>query len=175
MPTRPLPCMVADRLPSMVAAAVLFLGTSSCEQKAAAPAPAPVHHEPVAVSPVGTDQNVLQKTFALKTSMVFPFEIPAHATRPHLHGLYASFVGNTHGEANGAANIDFVVLNDDQYSDFLHGRPSEALFSVEDSHNQAVNFDLPASMDQPVKYYLVFRSSSGESKKTVEANFKVDF
>jgi len=26
-----------------------------------------------------------------------------------------------------------------------------------------------------VKYYLVFRGSSGESKKTVEANFKVDF
>jgi hypothetical protein len=67
------------------------------------------------------------------------------------------------------------VLNEDQYGDFQHGRPSEALFSVQDSHNQAVNFDLPASMDQPVKYYLVFRSSSGESKKTVEANFKVDF
>jgi hypothetical protein len=175
MPTRPLLCMFANRLPSMVAAAVLLLGASSCEQKAAAPAPAPVHYEPVAVSPVGTDQNVLQKTFTVKTSMVFPFEIPAHATRPHLHGLYTSFAGNTHGDSGGAANIDFLVLNDDQYGDFQHGRPSEALFSVEASHNQAVNFDLPASMDQTVKYYLVFRSSSGEGKKTVEANFKVDF
>jgi hypothetical protein len=46
---------------------------------------------------------------------------------------------------------------------------------VEASHNETVNFGLPASMDQTVKYYLVFRSSSGEGKKTVEANFKVDF
>ena len=163
---RSLPCMVA---------AVLFLAASSCEQKAAAPPPTISHSEHVAPSPVGTDQNVLQKTFALKTSVVFPFEIPAHAVRPHLHGLYTSFVGDVHGDSGGAANLDFLVLNDDQYGDFQHGRPSEALFSVEASHNQAVNFDLPASMDQPVKYYLVFRSSSGESKKTVEANFNVDF
>jgi hypothetical protein len=30
-------------------------------------------------------------------------------------------------------------------------------------------------MDQPVKYYLVFLSSKGKTKKLVEANFKVDF
>jgi hypothetical protein len=162
-------------MPWMVAVALLFLAASSCEQKAAAPAPTVSHSEHIAPSPVGTDQNVLQKTFALKTSVVFPFEIPAHAVRPHLHGLYASFVGDVHGDSSGAANLDFLVLNEDQYGDFQHNRPSEALFSVESSHNQAVNFDLPASMDQPVKYYLVFRSSSGEAKKVVEANFKVDF
>jgi hypothetical protein len=162
-------------LPCMVAAAVLLLGASSCEQKAAAPTQAPAHYDHVAPSPVGTDQNVLQKTFTLKTSVVFPFEIPAHAVRPHLHGLFASFIGDVHGESNGASNLDFLVLNEDQYADFQTGRPSEALFSVEASHNQAVNFDLPASMAQPVKYYLVFRSSSGEAKRTVEANFKVDF
>jgi len=169
MPKRALPCMFA--------AAALLLGSSDCEQKAAAPAPAaaPVQYDHVAASPVGTDQNILQKTFTLKTSVVFPFEIPAHAVRPHLHGLYTSFVGDVHGESGSAANVDFLVLNEDQYGDFQHGRPSEALFSVEASHNQAVNFDLPASMNQPVKYYLVFRGSSGESKKTIEANFKVDF
>ena len=175
MPKRALTRMFAIRLPGMAAAVVLLLAASACEQKAAAPAPAPVHYEPVAPSPVGTDQNVLQKTFTLKTSVAFPFEIPARAVRPHLHGLYTSFVGDVHGESGGAANVDFLVLNEDQYGDFQHGRPSEALFSVEASHNQAVNFDLPASMDQPVKYYLVFRGSSGDSKKTVEANFKVDF
>jgi hypothetical protein len=146
----------------------------ACEQKAAAPAKAPLHYDHV-TSPVGTDQNILQRTFSVKTSYVVPFEIPPHAVSPHLHGLFTSFVGDVHGDSGSAANLDFLVLNDDQYGDFQHGRPSEALFSVEGSHNQAVNFDLPASMDQPVKYYLVFRSSSGESKKTVEATFKVDF
>lgn len=176
MATRPLACRFPSMFPGLVAAAVLLLGASSCEQKAApAATPAPVQYDHVAASPVGTDQNILQKTFTLKTSVVFPFEIPAHAVRPHLHGLYASFVGDVHGESGSAANLDFLVMNEDQYGDFQHGRPSEALFSVDASHNQAVNFDLPASMDQAVKYYLVFRSSAGESKKTVEANFKVDF
>lgn len=165
-------------------AAVLCLGASSCEQqKAAAPAPvpvaesapAPIHYDHAAPSPAPTDLSVVQKTFTLKTSAVFPFEIPAHSIRPHLHGLYTSFVGDVHGESGSAANLDFLVLNEDQYEDFQKGRPSEALFSVEASHNQAVNFDLPASMEQAVKYYVVFRSSSGVAKKTVEANFKVDF
>jgi hypothetical protein len=167
MRTRALRCIFA--------AAVLGLAASSCEQqKTPAPAPAPVHRDP-APSPAPTDLSVVQKTFTLKTSVVVPFEIPAHAIRPHLHGLYTSFVGDVHGESGSAANIDFLVLNGDQYEDFQKGRPSEALFSVEASHNQAVNFDLPASMDQAVKYYLVFRGSSGDAKKTVEANFKVDF
>lgn len=162
-------------LPCVFAAAVFFMVASSCDQKPAAPAKAPVQYDHVAASPVGTDQNILQKTFVLKTSVVYPFEIPAHAVRPHLHGLYASFVGDVHGDSSGAANLDFLVLNEDQYGDCQHDRPAEALFSVEGSHNQAVNFDLPASMEQPMKYYLVFRSSGGETKKTVEANFKVDF
>ncbi|HLW86392.1 MAG TPA: hypothetical protein VKR60_14335 [Candidatus Sulfotelmatobacter sp.] len=163
-------------LPCMFASAFLVLAASSCEQpKAAAPPPSISPSEHVAPSPVGTDLNVLQKSFALKTSVAFPFEIPAHAVRPHLHGLFASFVGDVHGDSGSAANLDFLVLNQSQYGDFQNGRPSEALFSVEGSHNQAVNFDLPASMDQPVKYYLVFRSSGGEGKKVVEATFKVDF
>jgi hypothetical protein len=136
------------------------------------PVLAPVHHD---LAPAPPDLSVVQKTFTLKTSLVVPFEIPAHTFRPHLHGLYTSFVGDVHGESGSAANIDFLVLSEDQYEDFLKRRPSEALFSVEASHNQAVNFDLPASIDHAVKYYLVFRSSSGDAKKTVEANFKVDF
>lgn len=171
MSKRLLPCALGAASQLLV----MLAGLTSCEQKAAAPAPAPAHYDHVAPSPVGTDQNILQKTFTLKGSSVFPFEIPAHAVRPHLHGLYTSFVGGVHGDSSGAANLDFLVLNEDQYADFQQGRPSEALFSVADSHNQAVNFDLPASMEQPVKYYLVFRSSGGENKKTVEANFKVDF
>jgi hypothetical protein len=36
--------------------------------------------------------------------------------------------------------------------------------------------DLPASLDQPVKYYLVFRNAPGKGPaKVVEADFQVDF
>jgi hypothetical protein len=66
-------------------------------------------------------------------------------------------------------------MNEEQQAAFARDRPSEALFDVEASHNQAINFDLPASMNQPVKYYLVFRNPQGKSSKVVEANFRVDF
>jgi hypothetical protein len=130
----------------------------------------------VSPSPVGTTQTVLQKTFNLKVSATFPFEIPAHAAQPHLHGIFESFVGQVHGASDETANIDFLILNQEQQADSAGNRASEALFSLEASHNQAVNFDLPPSMNQPVKYYLVFRNpGGGKGSKVVEANFRVDF
>lgn len=130
----------------------------------------------VAPSPVGTTQNVLQKTFNLKGSATFPFEIPAHAMQPHLHGIFESFVGQVHGTSDESANISFLILNEEQNSQLASGRDSDSLFSVEASHNQAVNFDLPPSMSQPVKYYLVFRTPEGaRGTKVVEASFRVDF
>ena len=124
---------------------------------------------------IGTTQSVLQKTFVLKASAAFPFEIPAHAVQPHLHGIFESFAGKVHGASDDTANIDFLILNQEQQASFAGNRASEALFSVEASHNQAVNFDLPASMNQPVKYYIVFRNSQAQISKVVEANFHVDF
>jgi hypothetical protein len=130
----------------------------------------------VAPSPVGTSQTILHKTFSVKNSVTFPFEIPPHAVRPHLHGIFESFVREVHGASDETANVDFLIVNADQYADLASNRPSEALFSVDASHNQAVNVDLPASLDQPVKYYLVFRSAAGKGPaKVIEADFHVDF
>lgn len=125
---------------------------------------------------MGTNQNVLQKTFNLKASATFPFEIPAHAALPHLHGIFESFAGPGRGTSDDSANIDFLVLSEAQQTEFAGNRASEAVFSVEASHNQAVNVDLPPSMNAPVKYYLVFRNPGGSKEsKVVEANFRVDF
>lgn len=135
-------------------------------------------HRPVGprgASPVGTTQTVLERTFNLKGSSTFPFEIPARAAQPHLHGIFQSFVGQIHGVSDESANIDFLILNEEQQTDFSSNRASEAMFSVESSHTQAVNFDLPPSMNKPVKYYLVFRSAGGKGNKVVEANFRLDF
>ncbi len=127
-------------------------------------------------SPVGTSQSVLQKTFNLKALATFPFEIPAHAVQPHLHGVFESFAGQLHGASDESANIDFLILNEEQQSDSAGNRSREALFSVEGAHNQAVNFDLPPSLNKAVKYYLVFRNPGGsKAGKVVEANFRVDF
>jgi len=130
----------------------------------------------VARSPVGTTQTILEKTFALKGTATFPFEIPAHAVLPHLRGTFESFLGRANGESGEESDIDFLVLNEDQEGSFAGKGASEALLTVEATHSQEVNFDLPASRDQPVKYYLVFRNPAGsKSRKVVEANFRVDF
>jgi len=159
-------------LPALIV--VLLLIHAGCTKEAPPPVSTVVPSDHVAPSPVGTTQTVLEKTFKLSTSSVFPFEIPAHAVQPHLHGIFQSFVGQVHGASDDTANIDFLIMNEEQESNFAGNRPSEALFTVESSHNQAVNFDLPASMNQPVKYYLVFRNPQ-KSGRVVEANFRIDF
>jgi len=154
----------------------LLLLDLACEKHEPAPVSTILPSERVAPSPVGTSQTVLQKTFPLKATEMFPFEIPAHAAMPHLHGIFESFAGQAKGPSDDSANIDFLILNEDQQVEFAGNRPSEALFTVEGSHNQAVNYDLPATMDRPMEYYLVFRNPGGKkSSKVVEANFRVDF
>jgi len=66
-------------------------------------------------------------------------------------------------------------MNEEQYSDFINRRPVDALFSVNASPDQDINFGLPSSLSQPAKFYLIFRNSPGEGRKTVKADFAVDF
>ena len=154
---------------------VALLSCAACNKEAPQQPAAVVPSDRVAPSPVGTSQTILEKTFSLKASATFPFEIPAHAVQPHLHGIFESFAGQLHGASDDSANVDFLIMNEEQQAAFASDHPSEALFDVEASHNQAINFDLPASMSRPVKYYLLFRNSSGKGSKVVEANFRVDF
>jgi hypothetical protein len=163
------------RRPTHVLIAALVFTTTACEKQKVTQVEETPAFDRVNPSPVGTSQTILEKTFALKNSTTFPFEVPAHAVRPHLHGIFESYFRELHGPSDETANVDFLILNADQYADLLGNRPSEVLFSVEASHNQAVNLDLPASMDQPVKYYLIFRNAAGGSSKIVQADFHVEY
>ncbi len=161
------------RLPAIIALCLL-VDEGCTKEPPAGPVQAVARSERVP-SLAGTTQTVLQKTFNVKTSASFPFEIPAHAIRPHLHGIFESFVGQLHGTSDSTANIDFLILNQEQQAQSAGGA-GEAVFSVEASHNQAVNFDLPPSYNQPVTYYLIFRNPGGSKiSKIVEASFRVDF
>lgn len=163
-------------LPSKIMTFGALLLLAACTKEPPPPKKTIIPSDRVAASPVGTTQTVLAKTFNLKITATFPFEIPAHAAQPHLHGLFQSFAGQAHGASDDTANIDFLILNEEQHVDLVSNRPSEALMSVENSHTQAINFDFPPSMNDPVKYYLVFRNSEGsKSTKVVEANFRLDF
>jgi hypothetical protein len=165
---------VTLRAQQIVAIGAILVAAACTKEQ---PAPRTINPmDRVAPSPVGTTQNVLAKTFNLKTTATFPFEVPAHAAQPHLHGLFQSFAGQAHGASDETADIDFLILNEEQHTEMAGNHPSEALMSVENSHSQAINFDFPPSMNAPVKYYLVFRNAEGsKSTKVVEANFRLDF
>jgi len=151
----------------------LMRGGEQSEPEHAPGKPHPLDH--IAASPVGASNSILHKTFALGSLAKFSFEIPSHAATPHLHGTFRSFLQAAQS-SDESGNVDFLVLNQQQYGELASGRRSEALFSAEATHDQEVNLGLPVSQDQPQKYYLVFRNSSREEgRKLVEANFTVDF
>ncbi len=166
---------MSTRLFSMVVAAGLLLGFSACQK------PKP-HEEQVAAidrvgsSPQGTSQALLHKSFAVRGSVAFPFKIPAHAAMPHLRGNYKSFVAKLGIQSNeDSANVDFFIVTEEQYADFMAGT-GESIFSTEASHDQSVDFNLPPSLNQAKKYYLIFRNAPGSDAKTiVQADLTVDF
>ncbi len=157
----------------------LFFSVAACQKKnppsqeeVVVPA-----EDRVARSPAASSQTILHKTFSFSTSATFPFEVPAHIAIPRLHGNYKSFVKQigTPSDDDGA-NVDFLILTEDQYADFVHGHAGEPLFSADPSNDQDVNVSLPPSDDRPQKYYLIFRNSpGGAAKKLVQADFTVDF
>lgn len=136
----------------------------------------PTASDHVGGSVVGTSTKVAHETFAVGNTVDLPFEVPAHAYNPRLRGLFRSFLQAGGAPTTSPGDVDFVLLNDDQYSSFLAGRPSDDLFSAEATHDQEVNAHLPPTMNQPVKYHLIFRNVSPKlGKKVVQADFQIDF
>ena len=145
--------------------------TDSTPEKPPVPHPLgkPNPKDLIAPSPVGTSGVILHRTFSVANAVDFPFIIPAHAATPKLRGHYQS------QSADENTNVGFLLMNEEQYTDFINRRPIDSLFSVDSSHDQDINFGLPSSLSQPAKFYLVFRNSPGEGRKTVKADFAVDF
>ncbi len=135
---------------------------------------APPH---VADSPVGTSRDLLHQMFGVAKVVQLSFEVPANASNPQLKGTYRSFVKQGGTLSSGTdADVEFLLLNQKQYDDFLNGRPGEAVFSAEDSHEQEVNTALPPTLDNPANYHLIFRNNShAAGKRMVQADFHIDF
>lgn len=133
--------------------------------------PTPSDH--VGGSVVGSTIPILHKTFGVRSAVQLAFEVPAHAASPRLVGAYECSVQQTE---NGSAGIELLVLNELQYSDFLHRRTGEATFSAEEAPAGDVSVSLPPTMNQAARYHLVFCSHPhGGGRKLVKANFHMEF
>ena len=121
-------------------------------------------------------QNFLHKSFPVKKYAQFEFEVPPHSAIPRLTGTFRSFIPHKGGEdlSDDSTNVSFLLMNADQFSDFSHGDTSgTAIYATEPTHNHEVDFLLPPTLQDPVKYYVVFRNSG--AVKYVDANFTLTF
>lgn len=136
----------------------------------------PTASDHVGGSVVGTSNNVLRQTFAVSKTVDLPFEVPAHAYSPQLRGSFRSFLQAGGAPSTAPGDVEFLLLNDQQYSDLLAGHPSDALFSADAAHDQEVNANLPPTLNTPVKYHLIFRNAAPKAgKRVVHAEFQMDF
>lgn len=118
--------------------------------------------------------NFLHKTFALKTFAPFSVNVPPHIVIPRIHGTFQSFVNQGDDrESDDSTDISFLLMSVDQYADYARGnRGATALYTVESSHDHEVQFLLPPTKDEAVKYYVVFVNlPTGKGAKMVEADF----
>lgn len=152
---------------------------ANAEDKLEKPVPLRKPHprDLIASSPVGTSTAIVHKTFSVSSAANFAFQVPPHAASPQLRGSYHSFVPASRDQTNDdPGDVDLLLMNNEQYADYLKGQPADVVYSVDSSHDQDVSLGLPATLDQPAQYYLVFRNSSGShSRKAVKADFRIDF
>src|SRR5579864_1284304 len=140
----------------------------------------PVPSDHVGDSPVGTSRALLHKTFSVAKAASLPFDLPPHASAAQLRGTYQSFMPhnvsqNGENSVEPASDVEFLLLNEQQYSDFLGGRRGDAVFAANGAREQDIDFSMPPTFGKPARYFLVFRNSAGRGRRTVKADFHIDF
>jgi hypothetical protein len=126
-------------------------------------------------SVVGTSIPILREKFHVSSIVDLPFDVPAHASTPQLRGTFRSYIqANGKPTSDTDADVEFRLLRDEEFSNFLNAKPSEALFSADATHNQEVNTSLPPTLNKPATYHMVFLNDS-RTKKVVQADFRIDF
>lgn len=120
--------------------------------------------------------TILQQTFQVRKVVQVPFEVPARSASPRLYGNYHSSLKQGTQASDTDADVEFLVLNDQQFRAFLNGSSGETTFSADDAHDQQVNVSLPPTFDKSAQYHLIFRNNSKTARsKTVQADFRIDF
>jgi hypothetical protein len=87
----------------------------------------------------------------VKSSSTSP---PNTANRSNLSPPDDNANGTPTSDTDG--DVEFHLLNDQRYSNFLKAKPSEALFSAAATHDEEVNAraSLPPTRNQPVTYHM---------------------
>jgi hypothetical protein len=114
----------------------------------------PAASDHVGGSPVGTSNPILHQTFRVAGIVNLPFEVPAHAANPQLRGTYRSFVKREGTLASdAAADVEFLLLNEQQYDEFLRRRfafaGSKHWAATHPCSSREISFSLPQQLPRP--------------------------
>jgi hypothetical protein len=124
----------------------------------------------------GPPKHLLHRVFSLNDHTQFAFVVAPHQDSTTLHGTFRSFTKRSDPDStcNRAADVDLMLLNEQEFSQFLQGPPRSVTYELDPSHNQRVDWRVPATYGQPETYHLVFTNSAGGTKvKFVDADFSV--
>jgi hypothetical protein len=121
-------------------------------------------------------RNFLHKQFTVTNYSEFAFTVPRHSVNPTLRGNFRAFTKGSSGSTSSKpADIDLMLMNEQEFDDFVRGRPGDVTYEADSSHNQEVNYAIPPTHDQAQTYHLVFQNSSRQRITFVEADFTVSF
>jgi hypothetical protein len=119
----------------------------------------------------------VRERFAVRTYQGFLFIVPPRTIHPELHGSFRSMVAGHGALPSGhRANIQLLLLNQQEFDNFAHGREETATFTNDPSDGGRVDWALASPMFEAQKYYLIFRNSpQASSTKIVDADFTLSF
>jgi hypothetical protein len=136
--------------------------------------------EPLTVTPAHIEalppENFLHKVFAVNGHAEFSFVVSPHQDNTRLRGTFRSFTKrNDPDSSDGTANVDLLLLNEQEFEQLLHGQPQSVTYELDSAHNHVVDWRVPATYGEPQTYHLVFSNSSRTKTKFVQADFTVSF
>ncbi len=74
------------------------------------------------------------------------------------------------------ADIDLLLLTDEEFNQFQNGQPQSVTYELNSAHNQMVDWWVPATRAEAKTYHLVFINSADDVKlKFVQADFTLTF
>jgi hypothetical protein len=122
-------------------------------------------------------KKILHKTFSLGGYAQFAFLVPPQQASTRLRGTFRSFTKhNDPGSSDKTADVDLMLLNEQEYNEFLRGQLNSATYELDPAHDQMVDWRVPITHQDPQTYHLVFSNTEdGTKTKFVEADFTLTF
>jgi hypothetical protein len=155
---------------------LLILG---CQGKPTKEAPT---QEPMSIDhPLSVDpakpNHFLHNIFSVNHHAQFSVLVPAHQENARVRGTFRSFTERDNPDSSDKrADVDLLLLNDEEFQQFLHGQLESITHESNSAHNQTVDWFIPATRDDAKTYHLVFVNSVREAKpKFVQADFTLTF